>query len=384
MPTPPSSPCSPRGRSPPSRSPRISTRCATWPPRSACWPAGKPSGRSSPWRERRAPDVPGGEMVSGIGGVIGAPVTPFTGANTVDLDITERLCGFLVGHGVHALALPLHTGESLNLTGADGGSRVECAVSAAGGRVPVYAHVSLPGTDQVIELAQHAEKAGAAAVIVVTPYHWRPPPAALLAHFTAVAQAVAIDVLAYNFPGRLGGCPDADLLAELIGRCGNFAGVKDASYDMQSFTEACARTSALRPGFAMLTGVEYLLTSMPVGGARRRSRRPGPPPAAPPEASGCRCSISIPRPPSGSARAWPSWACWTANRTDGPDPAGQPITGSSSEDGVRAPVWTRVIPAVLAGGRSAWSSCANGPEPPNPSVPCDRAKSRPATDSASR
>jgi dihydrodipicolinate synthase/N-acetylneuraminate lyase len=205
-------------------------------------------------------------MASGIGGVIGAPVTAFTSANTVDLDTVERTCDFLVAHGVHGLALPLHTGESLNLTGAERKSLVECAVSAAGGRVPVLAHVSLPGTDQVIELAQHAEKAGAAAVIVVTPYHWRPPRAALLAHFTAVAQAVSVDVLAYNFPSRLGVGVDADLLTELIGRCDNFAGVKDASYDMQSFTEACARTSALRPGFAMLTGVEYLLTSMPVGG----------------------------------------------------------------------------------------------------------------------
>ena len=205
-------------------------------------------------------------MAAGIGGVIGAPVTTFTSPNTVDLDTTERICDFLVAHGVNGLALPLHTGESLNLTGAERKSLVERAVSAAGGRVPVFAHVSLPGTDQVIELAQHAEKAGAAAVIVVTPYHWRPPRAALLAHFTAVAQAVSVDVLAYNFPSRLGVGVDADLLAELIGRCGNFAGVKDASYDMQSFTEACARTSALRPGFAMLTGVEYLLTSMPVGG----------------------------------------------------------------------------------------------------------------------
>ena len=90
--------------------------------------------------------MPGDHLAAGIGGVIGAPVTPFTGTNTVDLDLTERLCGFLIGHGVHALALPLHTGESLNLTAAERSSLVECAVSAAGGRVPVYAHVSLPGT----------------------------------------------------------------------------------------------------------------------------------------------------------------------------------------------------------------------------------------------
>ena len=214
-------------------------------------------------------------MTLNIGGIIGTPVTPFspssgtgeTGAGGLDLATLERMCDFLVAHGVTALGLPMHTGESLNLSMAERKSLVAAAVAAAGGRVPVFAHVSLPGTDQVIELAQHAEKAGAAAVIVVTPYHWRPPRAALLAHFTAVARAVSVDVLAYNFPSRLGVGLDAGLLAELITRCDNFAGVKDASYDMQSFTEACARTSALRPGFAMLTGVEYLLTSMPAGGA---------------------------------------------------------------------------------------------------------------------
>lgn len=210
--------------------------------------------------------MPAADSAAGIGGVIGAPVTPFTSAGGVDLDTLERICDFLITRGVHGIALPMHTGESLNLSMAERTRLVETAVRVAGGRVPVLAHVSLPGTDQVIELAQHAEKAGAAAVIVVTPYHWRPPRAALLAHYTAVAQAVSVDVLAYNFPGRLGVGLDADLLADLISRCGNFAGVKDASYDMQSFTEACARTSALRPGFAMLTGIEYLLTSMPVGG----------------------------------------------------------------------------------------------------------------------
>ena len=211
--------------------------------------------------------MPATDGVARMAGVIGAPVTPLTGDGAVDLDTLERVCDFLIARGVHGLALPLHTGESLNLSMAERNSLVETAVRVAGGRVPVLAHVSLPGTDQVIELAQHAEKAGAAGVIVVTPYHWRPPRAALVAHYTAVARAVSVDVLAYNFPSRLGVGLDADLLEELIGRCDNFAGVKDASYDMQSFTEACARTSALRPGFAMLTGIEYLLTSMPVGGA---------------------------------------------------------------------------------------------------------------------
>lgn len=204
--------------------------------------------------------------VGALAGVIGTPVTPLTATGALDLDTLERICEFLIIRGVHGLALPMHTGESLNLSMSERNRLIEVAVSAAAGRVPVLAHVSLPGTDQVIELARHAEKAGAAGVIVVTPYHWRPSRAALMAHYTAVARAVSLDLLAYNFPSRLGVGLDADLLADLIERCPNFAGVKDASYDMQSFTEACARTSALRPDFAMLTGIEYLLTSMPVGG----------------------------------------------------------------------------------------------------------------------
>jgi 4-hydroxy-tetrahydrodipicolinate synthase len=202
-----------------------------------------------------------------FGGVIGAPVTPFTDDDRVDVDALQRLCEDLVLAGVHGIALPLHTGESLNLTTAERELVVTRAIDAVAGRVPVLVHASLPGTAQVIELAQHAEAAGAAAVIAVTPYHWRPSREALAAHYRAVARSVSIGLLAYNFPSRLGVAVDAELIEQLIESCPNFVGVKDASYDMQAFTEACRRAHALRPDFAMLPGVEYLLPTMPLGGA---------------------------------------------------------------------------------------------------------------------
>jgi dihydrodipicolinate synthase/N-acetylneuraminate lyase len=200
-------------------------------------------------------------------GVISTPVTPLDGELRVDAETLERICDFQIRHGADAIALPMHTGESLNLSASEREQLVQRAVRASAGRVPVLAHVSMPGTEQVIELARSAQAAGASAVVVVTPYHWRPSPPELLAHFTAVASAVTIGVLGYNFPGRLGVSLSPDLLEELIDRCENFTGVKDASYDMQSFTEACRRTATRRPGFGMFTGVEYLLTSVPVGGA---------------------------------------------------------------------------------------------------------------------
>jgi 4-hydroxy-tetrahydrodipicolinate synthase len=205
-------------------------------------------------------------LISAIRGVIGAPVTPFTEDDRLDAARLQLLCDDLVTAGVHGIALPLHTGESPNLSDGERRLAVECAMAAVGDRVPVLAHVSMPGTKQVIELAVHAERLGAAAVISVTPYHWRPSRRALSAHFQAVAESVSIGMLAYNFPHRLGVAVDAELIEELIESCPNFVGVKDASYDMQSFTEACRRAGALRPEFAMLTGVEYLLPSMAVGG----------------------------------------------------------------------------------------------------------------------
>lgn len=200
-------------------------------------------------------------------GVFGAPVTPFTPDGDVDHDALRRCVRFLCAHGVDGIALPLHTGESPSLAVAERMSLVETAIDAVDGEVPVLVHASMPGTPEVVSLARHAEAAGAAAVVVVTPYHWRPGPASLLAHYCAVADSVGIDVMAYNFPPRLGVAVTPELIEMLIDACPNFVGVKDASYDMQSFTECARRSVARRSDFAMLTGVEYLLPSMVVGGS---------------------------------------------------------------------------------------------------------------------
>lgn len=200
-------------------------------------------------------------------GVIGAPVTPFAPDGRIDHALARRGVEFLVAQHVDALALPLHTGESPSLAVPERKALVETAMEAAGGRVPVMVHASMPGTPEVVDLARHAEAAGAAAVVVVTPYHWRPSHAALVAHYRAVCDSVGIDVLAYSFPPRLGVAVTPELIEALVAACPNFVGVKDASYDMQSFTECARRATACRADFSMLTGVEYLLPSMPVGGS---------------------------------------------------------------------------------------------------------------------
>jgi len=205
-------------------------------------------------------------MMSTIKGIIGAPLTPFTEDNRLDGPKLQKLVDFLIRHGVHAIGLPMHAGESLSLSIEERRELARLAVEAAAGRVPVFMHTSLPGTDEVVALSRHAQSVGAQGVIVITPYYWNPPREALLEHFVTIASSLDISVLGYNSPHHLGVTITPDLLKELIERCPNFIGLKDASFDMQYFTEACLVTGEARPGFAMFTGIEYLLPSMPVGG----------------------------------------------------------------------------------------------------------------------
>ncbi|MGH9089509.1 MAG: dihydrodipicolinate synthase family protein [Acidimicrobiales bacterium] len=198
-------------------------------------------------------------------GIVGTPVTPFTEAGDLDTAALERLVDFHVAQGSHLLAMPMHIGESLDLTTDERKTLAEVAVKTAGGRVPVFVNASLAGTAQVIELARHAESVGADGIVVITPYHWRPGPDALLAHFSAVAGAVGIDVLLYNFPARLGVTITPDLLARLVERCPNVVGMKDAAYDMKAFTEIVRRMRGTAADFHLFTGVEYPLPGMVLG-----------------------------------------------------------------------------------------------------------------------
>ncbi|WP_028923882.1 dihydrodipicolinate synthase family protein [Pseudonocardia acaciae] len=200
-------------------------------------------------------------------GYFGTPLTPYDDDLEIDAETFVKHVRFMVDSGVSALCWPMHLAESLNLTVEERTELARLTVAAVAGDVPVTIHTSCPGTDQVIELSRHAQRVGAAGVVVATPYHWRPVPAALEAHFAAVGQAIDIDLLTYSYPDAMQVTVDAGLAARLIERLPNYLGVKDAGYDMQDFTELCRVTSGLRPDFSVFTGIEYLLPNMAVGGA---------------------------------------------------------------------------------------------------------------------
>lgn len=206
-------------------------------------------------------------MPKAFKGVVGTPVTPFTPDNRVDFATFERQVNFLITMGVHVLAHPMNIGEAPNLSVDERRELARRLVEAAAGRVPVLIHVSAAGTDQVVELSRYSQEVGAAGVVAMPPYHWKPGRAALVDHFLTVGSSIEIVLLAYNNPPAVQVEIGSDVLAELIDHLPNCAGMKDASYNIKYFTEVCRVTSVAQPGFAVFTGTEYLLPSMAVGGA---------------------------------------------------------------------------------------------------------------------
>ena len=166
-------------------------------------------------------------------GVLPALITPFT-PDGAELDtaalaaIVERL----VDGGVGGLVPGGSTGEFTTLSHAERRTLVEATVEAAAGRVPVVAGTGALSTRETVELSVHAEQAGAAAVMIVPPFYDALPWRELRAHYTAVADAIAIPIMYYNLPGASGVTLTAEQLRQLPVAC-----LKDTGGDAVAATE---------------------------------------------------------------------------------------------------------------------------------------------------
>lgn len=201
-------------------------------------------------------------------GVMQSPVTPLKEDYSPDFATFERLLDFHVRTGATAISWPHHKGESLNLTLAERKAFAEVAVKVVAGRVPVSIHVSALAVEDSIDLARHAEKIGADAIIAITPYFWNPTPEAIYRHFVRLGTIVDLPLIAYNSPSYLEGVElTGELTRRLIERLPNFIGLKEASFNSEKFLEISRVALALRPDFAMISGVEFLAPAIPLGGA---------------------------------------------------------------------------------------------------------------------
>ena len=177
-----------------------------------------------------------------FGRLLTAMVTPFTPGGELDLDGAQRLATHLVDvERNDGLVISGTTGESPTTTDEEKDRLLRAVVEAVGDRAAVVAGVGTNDTAHTVHLAQSAEKAGAAGVLLVTPYYNRPPQAGLLAHFRAVADATGLPAMLYDIPARTGTPIETETLVRLADHP-RIVAVKDAKGDLEASAWVLART----------------------------------------------------------------------------------------------------------------------------------------------
>ena len=206
-------------------------------------------------------------MVLPLKGVMQAPVTPLKDDSSFDAAGFEKMVEFHVRHGAPAIAWPHHKAESLNLTIAERKLGAEIAVKTVAKRVPVSIFLGTLSEEDSIDIARHAEKIGADAVLAISPYVRRPTQEEIYDSVVRLGTATALPILTYNSPWRNGEGVEftADLTRRLIERLPNYVGMKDASFHSEKFVEISRIALKMRPGFSIIQGVEHLLAAYPLG-----------------------------------------------------------------------------------------------------------------------
>ena len=170
-------------------------------------------------------------------GSMPALVTPFAEDGSVDEAAFAAHVEWQIAEGSSGLVPVGTTGESPTLSHAEHKRVVELCIEIAKKRVPVIAGAGSNNTREAIELAQHAEKAGADALLVVTPYYNKPTQKGLIAHFSAIADAVSLPIIIYNIPPRSVIDMSPETMGALAKAHKNIVGVKDATGKIERVSE---------------------------------------------------------------------------------------------------------------------------------------------------
>lgn len=179
-------------------------------------------------------------MGARFGRVITAMVTPFREDGSLDIEEAQRVARHLVSHGSEGLVVAGSTGEGATLRDDEKVALFRAVVDAVSGDASVICGTGTYSTEHSVELTREAEKAGADAALVVTPYYNRPPQDSLLEHFRTVADASNLPILLYDIPLRTALKVDVDTLLRAAEHP-RIVGVKDACNDISASTLLAAR-----------------------------------------------------------------------------------------------------------------------------------------------
>ena len=182
-------------------------------------------------------------------GSIVALITPFRN-NKLDEDCYISLIQHHIKSGTSGLVPAGTTGESPTLNHEEHERVIELCVKESKGKIPVIAGTGSNSTDEAISLTKHAEKVGADAALVVTPYYNRPTQEGLYQHFKAINDNCSIPIIIYNIPPRSVVDMSVDTMARLF-ELKNIVGVKDATGDLNRVEQ---QKKEMGPDFIQLSG----------------------------------------------------------------------------------------------------------------------------------
>ena len=190
-------------------------------------------------------------------------ITPFRHGD-IDLKKFAELVERQVQEGSHGIVVTGTTAEPSSLTVGERTQLIKTAVAIVRGRIPVVAASGSQSLAETIDLTSQAEKAGADAALVVTPYYIKPSQQGLVEYFTAVSQCTQLPLLIYHIPGRAAVSVTATTVARIAERVPRLVGIKHAANDLELVTELLDK---LGPEFRIFCGLEALSFPMLAVGA---------------------------------------------------------------------------------------------------------------------
>jgi 4-hydroxy-tetrahydrodipicolinate synthase len=185
-------------------------------------------------------------------------VVPFD-RGEVDYDQYAKLIEWQIEQGTHGLLVNATSGEPTTLTLEEKARLIEVAVKTSAGRKPVAAGIPAESHSEAVMLLGRAEKAGADALVSVTPYYARPPQRGLVAFFTDLAKRTNLAFLIYHIPGRAAVSVMAETFEEIAERCPNFVGLKNTDDNLALVSRLMNR---LGPDFRIFGGLEATAFAM--------------------------------------------------------------------------------------------------------------------------
>ena len=198
-------------------------------------------------------------------GILSALVTPLTKDFEIDEEKLRAHVKYQIDNGITGIVMMGGTGEYAALSAAQRKRAVELAVEAAEKRVPVVAGVLEPGYGECVASCKAFEKAGADALLVLTPYYLSPSQAGILDYFQRIDKIVSVPVILYNIPYRTSVNMLPETVEKIVDTCPHVVGIKECSPDLGQNIDLIRRVGNR---ISILSGEEFLAVSVLSYGAR--------------------------------------------------------------------------------------------------------------------